>query len=389
MTDRVRLRLAGCMTEKLIEQAMTRGAAFYRIEREDARALRLETTTAGAKIVCALAEEYGLCAEILSRSGWRMILSKLRARWTLTASALLAALCVYLFTARVWLIGVRPLGERLPAEEETRLVENMKALGAYVSAKRGDIDCALISDALVSRFDALAYAGVRLRGVTLTLEYRLAHEAPEVYDALDARNLYALRDAVVLSIEPLSGVACVQPGDTVRAGQTLIRGEERVSLEETRRIRAAGRVIGRIWLAQSESAPMERVVTERTGRVQSESALRLFKWALPLKRAEGFPTHEEEIELLPVGGLYLPLMIERHIYYETESRRAAADEAALERELAEKAASGARALLPDGAKERACWTETKTADGEMRVEAVVEAEMNIAADAETLRRGGQ
>lgn len=389
MTDRVCLRLAGRMTEKLIERAMAAGAAFYRIEREDARILRLETTAAGARIVCALAEEYGLTAEILSRSGWRRLLSKLRARWTLTVSALLAALCVYLFTARVWLIGVRPLGERLPAEEETRLVEEMKALGAYVSARRGDIDCALISDALVSRFDALAYAGVRLRGVTLTLEYRQAHETPAVYEASEARSLYALRDAVVLSVEPLAGKACVQPGDTVRAGQTLIRGEERVSLEETRRIRAAGTVIGRVWLTGMESAPLAETVSERTGRTESSSALRLFKWALPLKRAAGFSSQEEETELLPVGGLYLPLMIERHIYYETQSRRAEADRAALERALTGRALERARSLLPEGARERSFWTETAAADGEMRVEAIVEAEMNIAADAETLRRGGQ
>ena len=389
MTDRVCLRLVGRMTEKLIERAMAAGAAFYRIEREDARILRLETTAAGARIVCALAEEYGLTAEILSRSGWRRLLSKLRARWTLTVSALLAALCVYLFTARVWLIGVRPLGERLPAEEETRLVEEMKALGAYVSARRGDIDCALISDALVSRFDALAYAGVRLRGVTLTLEYRQAHETPAVYEASEARSLYALRDAVVLSVEPLAGKACVQPGDTVRAGQTLIRGEERVSLEETRRIRAAGTVIGRVWLTGMESAPLAETVSERTGRTESSSALRLFKWALPLKRAAGFSSQEEETELLPVGGLYLPLMIERHIYYETQSRRAEADRAALERALTGRALERARSLLPEGARERSFWTETAAADGEMRVEAIVEAEMNIAADAETLRRGGQ
>ena len=209
MTDRVRLCLTGRMTERLIERARAQGAAFERIERQDARSLRVVTSTSGARLVCALAEEYGLSAEILSRSGWRSALAKIRARWTLAVSAVLAAACVYFFTARVWLIGVRPLGESLPPDEEARIVETVNALGAYVSAKSGDIDAALISNALLSRFDALSYAGVRKRGVTLTVEYRLAHEAPAVYDVSDARSLYALRDAVVLSVEPLAGRACV------------------------------------------------------------------------------------------------------------------------------------------------------------------------------------
>lgn len=386
MTDRVRLCLTGRMTERLIERARAQGAAFERIERQDARSLRVVTSTSGARLVCALAEEYGLSAEILSRSGWRSALARIRARWTLAVSAVLAAACVYFFTARVWLIGVRPLGESLPPDEEARIVETVNALGAYVSAKSGDIDAALISNALLSRFDALSYAGVRKRGVTLTVEYRLAHEAPAVYDVSDARSLYALRDAVVLSVEPLAGRACVEPGDTVRAGQTLIRGEERVSLEETRRIRAAGAVIGRVWLTDAESAPLAETVVRRTGRAESGSALRLFRWALDITRAEGFSSQEEETQLLPVGGLYLPLMIERNIFYETESRRVEADKAALEKTLTETALARARALLPEGARERAFWTETTAAEGEMRVEAVVEAEMNIAADAETLRR---
>lgn len=387
MADRVRLRLTGRMTERLIERARAQGAAFERIERQDARCLRLETSTEGARLVCALAEQYGLSAEILSRSGWRSALAKIRARWTLAVSAVLAAVCVYLFTARVWLIDVRPLGARLPLDEEARILETVNELGAYVSAKSGDIDAVFISNALLSRFDVLSYAGVKKRGVTLTVEYRLAHEAPDVYDASDARSLYALRDAVVLSVEPLAGQACVKPGDTVRAGQTLIRGEERVSIEQTRRIRAAGAVIGRVWLTNAKSAPLAETVVRRTGRVESRSALRLFSWALDLKRAADFPSQEEETQLLPVGGLYLPLMIERHICYETESRRVEVDRAALERTLTEAALAGARRLLPEGARERSFWTNVTAADGEMRAEAVVEAEMNIAADAQALRRG--
>ncbi len=387
MADRVRLRLTGRMTERLIERARAQGAAFERIERQDARCLRLETSTEGARLVCALAEQYGLSAEILSRSGWRSALAKIRARWTLAVSAVLAAACVYLFTARVWLIDVRPLGARLPPDEEARILETVNELGAYVSAKSGDIDAVFISNALLSRFDVLSYAGVKKRGVTLTVEYRLAHEAPDVYDASDARSLYALRDAVVLSVEPLAGQACVKPGDTVCAGQTLIRGEERVSIEQTRRIRAAGAVIGRVWLTNAKSAPLAETVVRRTGRTQSASALRLFRWALDITRAADFPSQEEETQLLPVGGLYLPLMIERHICYETQSRRVEVDRAALEKTLTEAALAGARRLLPEGARERSFWTNVTAADGEMRAEAVVEAEMNIAADAQALRRG--
>ena len=99
---------------------------------------------------------------------------------------------------------------------------------------------------------------------------------------------------------------------------------------------------------------------------------------VPITAGETYAHQSESTDDLPVGGLYLPAVIERRVLREVEERLQAADRAALQARLAEEALEAARTQLPRNARERLCWTEVSEAEGAMRVRAVVEAEMDIA-----------
>lgn len=387
MRDGVMLTLEGRFLERLLERALERGAVFTRIERVNERKLRLLMPESSARLVQALACEYGLTAAEISRTGWSAVRRALRAHWTLPVSLLAAALVVFL-SGRIWRVNIQPLGEALPVEAQQRFSQTLSSLGVRVGRTRSSLDCGAVSAELMSRFEELSYASVKVRGVCLTAEYRLRREEPPVYEADEVCHLYALRDSVVVSVTPLAGKACVEPGDTVRTGQVLIRGEERVSAEEMRPVRAAGTVVGRVWTSCTESASLQSTVTQRTGRRRVASALRLLGWSFDLTQAQPFEQQEEIIERLPVGGLYLPLMIERHVFYEAAQKSIEENPADLEARLSQRALDRAREQMPPEADERAVWTQTILSEGVMSVEAVVEAEMNIAVGAETLLRGG-
>lgn len=386
--DCVRVTLEGRFLERLIDGLLAEGVAFGRIERIDERTMMLWTSQTGAQRLVSLAAQYGLKAEISAWTRGPALCRALKARWTLAASLLLAAALVVFLSGRIWRVELCPLGEALSSEEEQRLIQLLNASGVRLGAGRDDIDCAAVSAQIMSCFDSVTYAAVKLRGVCAAVEYRLGHDAPEVYEAEDWRSLYALRDAVVVSVMPLAGRACVKAGDTVRAGQRLIAGEERISAGETRYVRAAGEVIGRVWTSCSKSAPLTEWVTQYTGRVRTASSLKMLSWSIDLTQAECFEQQQESVVHLPVGGVYLPLVIERRIYSETEQRRVEKEPSLLEAELARQALDEARALLPEGASECRAWTQTLLSEGVMTVEAVIESEMNIAADAHALLQGG-
>lgn len=386
--DCVCVTLEGRFLERLIDRLLAEGTVFGRIERTEARVMTLWTNRMGAQRLVSLASEYGLKAEIAAQTGWPALYTAVRTRWTLAASLLLAAVLIVFLSGYVWRVELCPLGETLSLAETEALEQMLETWGVRPGAGKSDIDCAAISAQIMSRFEAMTYAAVKLRGICAAVEYRLGHDVPEVYDSEQTRSLYALRDAVIVSVMPLAGRACVKAGDTVCAGQQLIRGEERVSSEETQPVRAAGEVIGRVWTSCSRSAPLTEWVTQYTGRVRVSSALKLLCWSFDLTQAESFEQQEEAVEQLPVGGVYLPLMIERRIYSETEQHSEERDSLALEAALSDQALSEARALMPEGAAECRAWTQTAVSDGVMTVEAVVEAEMNIAVDARALLMSG-
>ena len=378
MTDRVSLTVTGRFPERFLERALAQGVRFAAVERAAPRTLRLTARAADARTVEALAAELGLIVRVTGQAGWPVWLRRAWERRTLAAGLLLCAALVALFADRVWRVDVTALDSPLPPAEETALERWLESAGVRPLMRRGAVDPALLPARLLSEFESLSYAGVRLRGVCLTVEYRTEDAPPSLYSPERAGSLIAARDAVVLSVEPLAGKACVRPGDTVKAGQLLISGEERSGAEETRAVRALGHVTGRVWFEARREGALFETARRYTGRRRAASALRLFGWRLPLAGAADFACQDVSTEYLPVGGLYLPAVIERRVLREVEERLQAADRTALQARLAEEALEAARTQLPRNARERLCWTEVSEAEGALRVRAVVEAEMDIA-----------
>ena len=200
-------------------------------------------------------------------------------------------------------------------------------------------------------------------------------------------------DGVIVSVNAQSGVAAVKSGDTVRKGDVLIRGEERVSAEEVRGVAARGEVIARTWAEAEAEVSTVRLERVYTGRDSTKSVLRLLSWQFPLSPAEPFPVCETAVEQLPVGGLYLPLMIERTTYTEYELRAVERDAEAVKAELSEHlfalleaniAAQGVNSLqIVDK------WIDySMIEEGSMRAHAVLEVHRDIATTRDALAQEG-
>ena len=317
MNEGVRIRLTGRMPERFVEKALAEGVRFRSIERESTRVIRMETDPAGAKAVQALADRYGVRAELLGLTGLTALRRRLRARLTLLSAAAVCATVLGLFSACYWRVEVRPLDGDAGADA-VRSYLAQAGISAGVAREKVDEDA--LRDRLLADFPNLSYVGVSARGAVLTVE--TAHEAPPpgLYDAGAACDLVARRDAVILSITPLAGTACVKPGDTVRRGQRLILGEERISREETRGVRALGEVIGRYWHEGRCTISLTREETGPTGRARTESRLELLGLGVRLTEAQPFTQEEALRAEIPLGGLFLPLKIIRITHRETKTR---------------------------------------------------------------------
>ena len=379
MNHDLRLRVEGAYPERLLQRCLTRGARFARVRRSGPRTLILETDAHSAEIVLALCKRYGLNHRVLRHGGLSALLQGLRCRWTLALGLILCAALCWSFLSRIWRIDVSFTGSVPGSEAALRrcIAEQGVRPGMAASA----VDAERLQKRLLAEAGDYSFIGVRVQGVRLLVEASPEVPAPEVYEISRARDLVAARDGVVESVTVHSGEASVKAGETVRMGQTLIRGEEDRSKEETNPVAALGEVIARCWYEGSAQAPLEKRIVTPTGRSETECCLALLGFSAPITECEGYASETLDEEILPVVGLFLPLEVVRTTHSEVEERRENVDEAALEATLTALARAELQAkLTADGIDYElaAVWEDVSRSDGMLRVRAVYEIFTDIA-----------
>lgn len=387
MKGDVRLRIEGLMPERLLQRAMRQGVRFKRVCRVNDRAVDVDTDEAGARVIAALCEKYGLPVSCLRRAGSSAILARLRRRRTLPAGVLVFVLLCWLFVTHIWRIDLSFTGEAPGMGSPEALRAALNALDIHPGISRR-VDAQALSDALTAEAEGFGFIGARVEGVRLLIEAAPEVAAPELYDVQRPRDLYASRDGVVISAKAEAGELCVAPGDTIHVGQLLIRGEEKRTKEETQPIAALGQVIVRTWYAGEAALPLRETRRRETGRAAVASCVSLFDWEWPIADAPSFEDQRIEIERLPVGGLFLPIEINRETRRETESVEIEVPRESLAERLVPLAMADASAQLSERESEdfkiARSWIRYEIDHQSLRASAVLEIYADAAATLDEL-----
>lgn len=383
MNRDVRLQVEGSLLERLVEQALKEGAVFARIRRTGPRAMLTDTDARSADILTGLCRRYGYSCRTLRRGGKTALEELIRSRWTVLPGLILGIIICLLFLSRIWMVDVAFTGPNAQAGRKNAVLACLEKNGLRTGMAAWEIDTDLLQKQLMAEIGDCSFIGVRRQGIRLLVEASPEVDAPQLYAIEQPRDLVAARNGVVESITVYSGEACVKPGDTVLAGEVLIRGEEALTKEETTPVGARGEVIARCWYEGSAEGMMQSVVETRTGKTETGVRLTLLGLSLPLSKCEGFAREEIETEFLPVVGLFLPLQIERSTHWETVAETREADLGILEDRLATLARADAQARI--ASNEDACeiassWTDAKQNGNTLQIRAVYEIYADIAAE---------
>ena len=126
----------------------------------------------------------------------------------------------------------------------------------------------------------------------------------------------AASDGLIQRITTYAGTPAVKEGDFVKAGQILIRGEERGKDSTAHPVRARGEVIARQWVSVTTRVPMTETVSEPTGR---QTVLRAVETPFFVWQREDDPNYltcDRNRGILPLGGAWLPVWLVRESFNE-------------------------------------------------------------------------
>ena len=393
MNRDIRLQVEGSLLEKLLQRALQDGATFARVLRVGPRCMIVEGDVYSAEKLTALCKKYGYACKLLHRGGKTALLDRLRQRWTVFPGLLLGAILCALFFSRVWLVDVEFTGESAQLGSRAEILACLQENGVRPGISRADVDTALLQKQLLASAPDISHAGVRLQGIRLLAEVSPEAPAPDLYEIGYARDLVALRNGVIDTIDVYSGQACVKIGDTVLRGDTLIRGEENVAKNSetgeniTAPVGALGKVTARCWFEGSAEASLNTTLQVRTGNMQTAARISLLGLSIPISECEGYACEEIENESLPIVGLFLPLQVERRTHWETTEKNYEADRAILETRLTALARADALRKISAEVKEyeiTSSWTDAILNGNTLHIRAVYEISTDIASERDAL-----
>lgn len=366
------------MGVKLLEHAAGKGICVRDVSQPDAHTLRAWVCLKDEKAFRALIEEFSLPYRVSVVRGRARIRQILRAHLALIPGLLAGITLVYMLSLHIWLIDIHGAGEDMK--------KSLSSANVFVGRRKSLVDVNAVSRLLQAEYPQYAHIGVKISGVVLKIDCVKAENAPEVYDITKARSLVAKTDGVIVDINVFAGQAQVKSGDTVFKGDILILGEERAGKDgEVTPVRAEGSVTARVWTKGESSVSLINEIKVRTGKTSVLTEIRTPFFSRKLAGENPFEMYETNVQELKLVGLFVPVSLVRHEYFELQYENTSISEENARKNALEIALIKARADAPEGAEEIRRWNEYKfLEENSIACTAVVEWIMNIA----TSKQGG-
>ena len=371
----VTLEIEGLNLEKLLRAASQEGVVLWDVRRIGERKLRVRAGLRQRRALQALCTRFGWEVREVRAGPVLRAVRFARRRKTLAAAVLLGTALAAAYSRLLLRVEILGAGEN-EAAVRTELLD--------AGVRPGRLRRALSTDRLRARLEyalpGLSFAGVRFEGSTLVVDCQRARIGEELAVPGEGLDLVASQAGIVTRIWASSGTPAVEAGQAVRAGQVLVRGEERTAAGEVRAVRAEGQVYARVWAQGNAQASLWHTRTVETGSLRWRVTV-VAPWGERVVReAERFDSQDEDVRVQPIVGLFLPAYRRVETYAETvelRERRSEDEAAALALGAAEEIAKG---RCPAGSEMLDKWADHySAADGEyVLATVIIEYEWDIA-----------
>ncbi|MBR5109592.1 MAG: sporulation protein YqfD [Clostridia bacterium] len=332
MKGQVEFRITGLSVEKLLNEARKQGIAFSRVKREKSRSVLLRCSPKDCQAFSALAEEKGFRVSAAQPVGFLRIENNMANRAGLWIGALIAVGLLVFSLGYVWEVRVENAGAYLG---EVRLF--LEEQGIRPGIRRSEVSLSALRDKLEWRLPKVKWVRVEWAGVSLVVRLEEGVPPPETVSSAGSGDVVAAEDGLIQRMVTYAGTPLVKAGDFVKAGQILIRGEERGKDESVHAVKARGEVIARQWLSVQTRVSTTEYISDPTGREACRRMLKTpwFSWTMQDK--PDYLTSDFSRETVSLGGAWLPVWLERETYAEVSLRKESRDLEEVKREGAEMA----------------------------------------------------
>jgi sporulation protein YqfD len=329
---RRKFSVQGLNLERFLNLTKSLGIPLYNLSRLNARSLTGVCREKDIPALSSLAEEKGWRFSAGDAVGLLRLANRLKSRPGLLIGAVLSVALLSFALRYVWAVRIIGAGA-YQADISAFLRENGIAAGTPLAR----IDAEDLETRLALRYPKITWFRVYASGITLVVECTHGRLPAEEAELLPG-DVIAARDGIVTKIIVYAGTAAVKPGDVVKAGQLLIRGEERSRDGLLVPVRAKGEVTARCWQKVEVQTPLYTAKDMETGKEHISRQICTPVFSLPGEVAEpDFLTWNTYTTYTPIVGAFFPVTLKTVVYREVSLEYALPDQQQLLRQTRQAA----------------------------------------------------
>lgn len=320
LRGKVCLEVEGAFPERFLNLCAQRGILFWNVEWLEATRLRLTVTRRGAGAAVELGERVMCTVTRAGQAGALAFLERFRRRYALLIGLALSLTAVCVLSQFILTIQV----EGNTTVPTAVILTELRRQGLRPGVYGPGLDEEELRTRALLQLPELSWMSVNLYGTRAQVLVREATPEPEVVDLSQTGSVVARASGIITGIEPLSGEALVEEGDTVLEGETLISGTVHLAAPQysevpdlgTLQVRAEGKVYARTWRTLEAEIPLETQVKTYTGEEETCWSATILGQRLVFFGNSGIPFDQYDKinqvwELTLPGGREMPLTVQK------------------------------------------------------------------------------
>jgi len=294
----VKIRVSGTMPERFINLCVTEEIPLWGITKTDEDLIawiRLQDFfRIRPLVICSHTK-----VKVLSRRGLPFIMKRLKQRKMLMVGSCIFFALLYILSSYIWFIEITGL-KTIPEQEIRQIAEQY---GLRTGNIKNAINVKKIEREIPLHISEVAWVGINFTGTRAVIEV-VEKTMPKQEEKLPA-HIVAAKDGVITEIIALNGQAMVKIGQTVKKGDTLIKGitpqpaagvdgQLPKTITPVELVRAKGITTARVWYEGYAEIERKQTTSKQTGSYKMTINMKIGDKELAFNRPQGQPFAEFE-----------------------------------------------------------------------------------------------
>ena len=278
----VKVEINAIAPERLINMLWNKGIQVENVQKLSITTILFEVQLSDYKIVREIAKKINAKISIVGKRGPIFKFIGLKNQFSLLIGGVLFLGILYYLSGFLWKIDIETNKYLSPFE----IRQQLKELGIVQGIRKSSMNVYELEKKLENDNSEIMWIRARLEGSTLRIKVEEKVSPPEIIkeEINNSNDVTAKMEGEIVRIYTTAGTALVEPGDTVKKGQVIIKGIEGKEGEEFE-IKAEGSAIANTFYERTMEIQVEGEKVEKTGNKEEEVYIEILGKKIYLKKS--------------------------------------------------------------------------------------------------------